>query len=103
MEEGVQLASTPRRFSLLAMLDDDPSYSSHPSDLRFVSNYPQSFDVFQGALARRPGARTPLIIGFGDRLMFWPLRIWVFAAPYVAVRVYVLALLWIVPPRWRAG
>ena len=58
--------------------------------------------AWQDALSGRPGARAPLIVGFVDRLIFWPLPLWVFAALYVAVWVYVLALLWIVPPRWRA-
>lgn len=45
--------------------------------------------------------RTPLIMGFVDRLLFWRLPIWVFATFYVAIFAYALALLWIVPLRRR--
>lgn len=45
--------------------------------------------------------RTPLIMGFVNRLLFWRLPIWAFAAAYVAIFAYALALLWIVPIRRR--
>lgn len=45
----------------------------------------------------------PLIAGWIDRLIYWPLPLWVFAAAYVAVFVYVLGLWVFVRPRmpWR--
>jgi hypothetical protein len=36
-----------------------------------------------------------------DAMIFWPLPLWFFATFYVLVSVYVLALLWLVPPDWR--
>jgi hypothetical protein len=40
---------------------------------------------------------TPLIMGAVNRLLFWRLPIWVFAAAYAAIFAYALALLWLVP------
>jgi hypothetical protein len=45
--------------------------------------------------------RTPLIMGFVNRVIFWPLPLWAFAAIYVLVCVYAAALWWIVPPTSR--
>jgi hypothetical protein len=45
--------------------------------------------------------RTPLIMGFVNRLLFWRLPMWVFAAAYAAIFAYALALLWWVPLRRR--
>jgi hypothetical protein len=42
---------------------------------------------------------TPLIMGVVNRLLFWRAPLWVFAAAYVAIFVYALALLWWVPLR----
>lgn len=42
---------------------------------------------------------TPLIMGIVDRLIFWPLPMAFFAALYVVVFLYVVLLLWLVPPR----
>lgn len=45
------------------------------------------------------GAADPLIMGFVNRLIYWPLPMWVFTAVYLALFASVLALWWIVPPR----
>jgi len=47
----------------------------------------------------RGGRPQPLIAGWIDRLLYWPLPLWVFTAAYVAVWLYVLVLWWRVPPR----
>lgn len=57
--------------------------------------------LWQDALAGAGAARAPLIAGWIDRLIYWPLPLWVFAVLYVAVFGYALALLWLVPPRRR--
>lgn len=44
--------------------------------------------------------RQPLIMGWVNAILFWPLPMWSFTALYLAIFAYVLALLWIVPPRW---
>ena len=41
----------------------------------------------------------PLIARTIDALIYWPIPIWVFAAGYIAIFAYTLALLWLVPPR----
>lgn len=54
--------------------------------------------IWQGDVsgaARSP----PLIAGWIDRLIYWPLPLWVFAAAYVLVFAYVIVLWWLVPPR----
>ncbi len=58
--------------------------------------------LWQDRLAGRAGGQ-PLIAGAIDRLIYWPLPLWVFAALYVLVLVYALALLWLVPPVRRRG
>jgi hypothetical protein len=40
-------------------------------------------------------------MGFVNRVIFWPLPLWAFAAIYVLVCVYAAALWWIVPPTSR--
>ena len=55
---------------------------------------------WQAALAGA-SAPTPLIAGWINRLIYWPLPLWVFAVLYVAVWIYVLALWLLVPPRLR--
>lgn len=58
--------------------------------------------LWQGELARLGGAtasQAPLIARTVERLIFWPLPLWVFALLYVAVWLYVLALWLLVPPR----
>lgn len=49
------------------------------------------------------GAHDPLIMRWVNRLVYWPLPAWVFAAAYLAVFAYVLALWRWAPParRWR--
>lgn len=45
----------------------------------------------------------PLIASWLDRVIYWPLPLWVFAMAYVAVFAYVVALWIVVRPRapWR--
>jgi Protein of Unknown function (DUF2784) len=54
----------------------------------------------QDALLGRGGHAPPLIMRWVDGVIFWPLPLWVFAVLYVLVWLYVLALLWAVPPAW---
>lgn len=55
--------------------------------------------IWQARLSGAGGAPEPLIMGVVNRLIFWPLPLWVFAVLYVVLLVYVLALLKLVPPR----
>lgn len=45
----------------------------------------------------------PMIAGWINRLIYWPLPLWLFAVLYVLVWLYALLLWWWVPPRspWR--
>jgi len=54
--------------------------------------------IWQAKLSGAAGAPEPLIMGAVNRLIFWPLPIWAFAALYVLLLAYVLALLKLVPP-----
>ena len=54
--------------------------------------------LWQDALLGTPGRPTPLVMGWVDRLLFWPLPMWFFAALYAAVFLYVLLLWRLVPP-----
>lgn len=54
--------------------------------------------VLQDALSGAAPERAPLIMRVVDRVIFWPLPMWVFAALYVAVLLYTLALWRLVPP-----
>lgn len=54
--------------------------------------------IWQGELSGA-AAPPPMIAGWIDRLIYWPLPLWVFAAAYVLVFAYVLALWLLVPPR----
>ncbi len=56
--------------------------------------------LWQDALAGLGTDRTPLIMGWVDRVIFWPLPLWVFATAYVVLLLYALALWWLVPPVW---
>ena len=59
---------------------------------------------WQADLLRTAGAAVssePLIARVVNRLIYWPLPLWVFALLYVAVCAYVLALWFLVPPRLR--
>lgn len=55
--------------------------------------------LWQAALAGSLAERTPLIVGWVDRILYWPLPLWVFAVLYVCVLGYALTLLRLVPPR----
>jgi Protein of Unknown function (DUF2784) len=55
--------------------------------------------LWQSDLAGAGGSPAPLIMSLVDRLIFWKLPIWVFAALYAAVFGYAVALLWLVPLR----
>jgi Protein of Unknown function (DUF2784) len=57
--------------------------------------------LWQSELAGNAAAPAPLIARLVDRLIFWPLPVWVFAVLYAAVAAYVLALWFLVPPRLR--
>jgi hypothetical protein len=54
--------------------------------------------LWQAAIAGSAASPTPLIMGWVNRVIYWPLPIWVFAALYLLVFGYALALLWLVPP-----
>jgi hypothetical protein len=54
--------------------------------------------LWQDALAGT-GGRVPLVMRWVNRVIFWPLPLSFFAALYVLVWLYALALLWWVPPR----
>jgi hypothetical protein len=58
--------------------------------------------LWQAALADGTASPTPLIMAWVNRLIYWPLPIWVFAALYLIVFGYALVLLWLVPPARRA-
>jgi hypothetical protein len=53
--------------------------------------------LWQDALAGA-ASPTPLIVRWVNRLIYWPLPLWVFAAMYAAVFAYALALWFLVPP-----
>ncbi len=53
------------------------------------------------ALAGRQTGHQPLIQGWIDRLLFWPMPLAFFAVLYVLVWVYVIWLWYQVPPHWR--
>ena len=48
-------------------------------------------------------AGPPLIMRFVNRMIFWPLPLWAFSTLYVALFVYVVVLLWLVPLERRSG
>jgi hypothetical protein len=55
--------------------------------------------LWQDALAGAAASSAPLIERWVNRVIFWPLPIWAFAALYAIVFVYTLVLWWLVPPR----
>lgn len=59
--------------------------------------------ILQAAATGGQTRPTPLIMGFVNRLIYWPLPLWAFAAIYVLTLAYALALWRIVPPRRRTG
>jgi hypothetical protein len=56
--------------------------------------------LWQQALAGAP-ASAPLVMRWVNSVIFWPLPLGFFAALYVTVWLYALALLWWVPVRRR--
>jgi hypothetical protein len=59
---------------------------------------------WQHALERAAGeaaSDAPFIAGFVNRLVYWPLPLWVFAVAYIAIWIYALLLWVLVPPRRR--
>jgi len=59
--------------------------------------------LLQDSLMGRGGREPPLIMRWIDRMVFWPLPLWFFAALYVLVWCFALALLWAVPPARPGG
>lgn len=62
--------------------------------------------LWQGALERESGGAAsdlPLIQGWVERLLFWPLPLWVFVVLYLAILGYALTLWRWVPPRRSKG
>ena len=59
--------------------------------------------ILQDGLVGVQGKSAPMVMSFINRLIYWPLPIWVFAAGYVAVLLYTVALWFLVPPdpAWR--
>lgn len=58
--------------------------------------------IWQSDLLRQAGVTAsdaPLIQRWVNRLIYWPLPLWVFAAAYVAALALAVALWWKVPPR----
>jgi hypothetical protein len=58
--------------------------------------------VLEDALAGAGTPDQPLIMGLVNRMIFWPLPLWAFAALYVLLLVYVIALLKLVPMQRRS-
>lgn len=60
--------------------------------------------IWQSAIeADQPSAPPPMIATWINRVLYWPLPLWVFAVGYVVVFVYVLLLWRWVPPRRRGA
>ena len=55
--------------------------------------------LWQADLAGGAADRAPLIVRSLERAIYWPLPIWVFAALYIVIFGYAMALFWLVPPR----
>jgi hypothetical protein len=53
--------------------------------------------ILQDALAGASAGQPPLIVRIVNRLVYWPVPLWVFAIIYVALLAYVVALFWLVP------
>jgi len=54
--------------------------------------------IWQDELAALEQPTAPLIVRWINQVVYWQLPIWIFAALYVLVFVYAIALLWLVPP-----
>lgn len=61
--------------------------------------------ILQSGLETRqsPTAPPPMIAAWINRVLYWPLPLWIFATGYVVVFVYVLLLWRWVPPRRRTS
>jgi len=59
--------------------------------------------VWEMRLEGELGYASPLIMGWVNSLIYWDFPIWVFAALYVGLFAYTLALLWWVPIRFRSS
>lgn len=60
--------------------------------------------IWQSDLLREAGESAvsrPLIARWIDRMIYWPLPLWVFVVFYILVWLYALALWWLVPPQRR--
>jgi hypothetical protein len=55
--------------------------------------------ILQDNLAGAGAGQPPLIVRVVNRLVYWPVPLWVFAVIYVALLGYVIALFWLVPVR----
>ena len=53
--------------------------------------------IIQDNLAGASTTQPPLIVRVVDRLVYWPVPLWVFAVIYAAILAYVIALFWLVP------
>lgn len=53
--------------------------------------------ILQDNLAGAGPGQPPLIVRVVDRLVYWPVPLWVFAVIYAALLAYVVALFWLVP------
>lgn len=57
--------------------------------------------IWHDEVAGARGREAPLIMRWVEAVLYWPLPLWVFTLLYIAAFGYALALLWLVPPRWR--
>jgi hypothetical protein len=55
--------------------------------------------LWQAALESNGTSPQPLIYAYVNRLIFWPLPLWVFTVFYLVLLAYTLALWRLVPPR----
>jgi hypothetical protein len=53
--------------------------------------------ILEDSLSGAGAPRTPLIMGVVNRMIFWPLPLWAFAALYGLLLLYVVILLKLVP------
>ena len=58
--------------------------------------------LWQAAASEAAAAPAPLIVRGVNRLIYWPLPVWIFAVLYVVVFGYALALFWLFPPHRRS-
>jgi len=58
--------------------------------------------LWQAAASEAAAAPAPLIVRGVNRLIYWPLPVWIFAVLYVVVFGYALALFWLFPPDRRS-